>query len=203
MADRQISQLNPLATADLRADDLVVINDSSADETKKIDVTGFLEGGLPRIPDGTIPAAKVSGTTTIPAGSVGTVELADAGSTRGGVTRAKLENTSTGEVSTTQPTNPYEGFIWKHETTGVLKIFDGSGFVDIQAGGNVTRIDPDPTGLVPTNVVTTNQVATISASLEDTTGAAILNTRSKHLVLPVSENKQYHFGIIPKSQSVF
>ena len=93
MADKKISELTPLTGA-LNDADALPISDDSAAQTKKISPKNLIEQGVLLIADSSIPVAKIDNAGGIPAGSVGTTELADSS-----VTAAKLANNSSGVVA--------------------------------------------------------------------------------------------------------
>ena len=66
-----------------KVDDALPIVDGSASETKKITSKDLVQSGIALIDDGSIPSEKFN--YTVPAGSIGTTELAD-----GSVTAPKL-----------------------------------------------------------------------------------------------------------------
>lgn len=82
MADLRITQLPPLATADVEsAVDLVAVADVSASETKKLTVAGAVAAGIPSVVDGSIPGSKLAPNSVtaneLAPDSVGASELAD------------------------------------------------------------------------------------------------------------------------------
>ena len=82
MADKRISELNPLGSADLdAASDVLAVADLSATETKKITPTALIVGSVGVVPDGTIPGSKLEEDSVtsreLAPDSVTDVELAD------------------------------------------------------------------------------------------------------------------------------
>ena len=59
MADRKISELSPLVSADVSTNDVAPVADISANETRKVTVKDFAEAGYRLSSDGSIPLAKV------------------------------------------------------------------------------------------------------------------------------------------------
>ena len=82
MADKRISELNPLSSADLdAASDVLAVADLSASETKKVTPTALIVGAVGVVPDGTIPGSKIEPDSItsleLAPDSVTDVELAD------------------------------------------------------------------------------------------------------------------------------
>ena len=82
MADKRISELNPLSSADLdAASDVLAVADLSASETKKLTPTALIVGSVGVVPDGTIPGSKIEpdsiSSLELAPDSVTDVELAD------------------------------------------------------------------------------------------------------------------------------
>ena len=82
MADKRISELNPLSSADLDANsDVLAVADLSASETKKLTPTALIVGSVGVVPDGTIPGSKIEPDSItsleLAPDSVSDVELAD------------------------------------------------------------------------------------------------------------------------------
>lgn len=82
MADKRISELNPLSSADLdAASDVLAVADLSASETKKLTPTALIVGSVGVVPDGTIPGSKIEPDSItsleLAPDSVTDVELAD------------------------------------------------------------------------------------------------------------------------------
>ena len=59
MADRKISELSPLVSADVSTNDVAPVADISANEARKVTVKDFAEAGYRLSADGAIPLAKV------------------------------------------------------------------------------------------------------------------------------------------------
>ena len=82
VADKRISELNPLSSADLDANqDVLAVADLSATETKKVTPTALIVGSVGVVPDGTIPGSKIEPDSItsleLAPDSVTDVELAD------------------------------------------------------------------------------------------------------------------------------
>ena len=59
MADRKITQLNQLASADVAQADVVAVADVSANETRKVTVPDLVNAGTRLLPDGSINGDKL------------------------------------------------------------------------------------------------------------------------------------------------
>ena len=59
MADKKITQLNPLSSASVATADVLPVADISANETRKVTVADLTTAGLKYVPDGTIPGSKL------------------------------------------------------------------------------------------------------------------------------------------------
>ena len=82
MADKRITELQPLSAADVSATvDVLAIADVSAAETKNITPADAIAAGLPSVPDGSIPGSKIENNSItsdqLAPDSVGSSELAD------------------------------------------------------------------------------------------------------------------------------
>lgn len=60
MANKKISELNPLLEAAVAAADLVAVADISANETRKVTVPDLAQAGIRLMPDGTIDGSKIT-----------------------------------------------------------------------------------------------------------------------------------------------
>ena len=106
MADKRISELNPLSSADLdAASDVLAVADLSASETKKLTPTALIVGSVGVVPDGTIPGSKIEPDSItsleLAPDSVTDVELADNAADTGviqnrAVTQEKLADGAVG-----------------------------------------------------------------------------------------------------------
>ena len=120
MADLRISQLPPLTGAILQADDALPIVDVSASETKKVTSKDLVQSGIALIDDGSIPSEKFN--YTVPAGSIGTTELAD-----GSVTAPKLADNSTAVYADALPASgAYQGQLAVLSTDGMAYIWSAA-----------------------------------------------------------------------------
>ena len=63
MADRKITQLNRLQSADVAQADVVAVADVSANETRKVTVPDLVEAGARLMPDGSISGDKIENNT--------------------------------------------------------------------------------------------------------------------------------------------
>lgn len=150
MADKKISELTALTGA-LNVADALPIADDSASQTKKINPKNLIEQGVLIIDDGSIPLSKLDSSAGIPAGSVGTTELAD-----GSVTAIKLADNSSGVVGAALPASGIRIGQVALETTGNrFYCWNGSQWVAIKAAGSVNEITTTGGGLL-TVVITEN-----------------------------------------------
>ena len=165
MADLKISELPELLAPQLQDSDPIAIADLSGSTTKKISAKNFLVGGIPLIPDGTIPPEKLAG-SAIADGSITTAKLADKS-----VTAAKLADSSATIVVATLPATG--AFIGQQAvvTGGAINIayaWDGTNWV---SEGGIQALAGSTTGLVNTYVTTSGFSAEVSADIDQTTAA--------------------------------
>jgi hypothetical protein len=174
MADLKISELAALAGANLAAGDLLPVVDVSASETKRITVTDLVGNATTLIADATIPGAKIlfgSGTiagSAIATGGIGATQLAD-----DAVTAAKLGNESTVDLVTTLPgSGAFTGQLALD--TDDLKVYcwDGSTWQSIKAPGSINSVTGSAVGIVNIAITTVGDAITITATLDNTAGAA-------------------------------
>ena len=59
MADKKITELNQLQSADIAQSDVAAVADISANETRKVTVADFVEAGINLLPDGSIDGNKI------------------------------------------------------------------------------------------------------------------------------------------------
>ena len=59
MADKKISELNPLNEPDIAPGDVAAVADLSANQTKKVTVPAMAEAGIRLMPDEVIPGNKL------------------------------------------------------------------------------------------------------------------------------------------------
>ena len=165
MADQRISQLTPLTGA-LNVADALPISDDSASLTKKISPKVLLEQAFQLADDNSLPASKISG-AAVPAGSIGTSELADAA-----VTAIKLADGSSVIVSGTQPSASFVGQGWLDTSSNKTYFWNGNSWLAAKAAGSINSItytNSDPA--VALSGVQTGDSLAVDVVLSDTTGA--------------------------------
>lgn len=175
MADLRISELAALAGANLAAGDLLPIVDVSASETKKITVQDAIGYGVTLIADATIPGAKIvfnAGTiagTALASSGVGTTQLAN-----DAVTAAKLADQSTVSLVYQLPNQgDYVGqFAIDLADAGKLYCWNGSGWLVIAASGSVNGVLGSTDGIINISIDDVGDFVQVSASLDNTSGAA-------------------------------
>ena len=166
MADKKISELTPLTGA-LNDADALPISDDSAAQTKKISPKNLIEQGVLLIADSSIPVAKIDNAGGIPAGSVGTTELADSS-----VTAAKLANNSSGVVAASLPASGVRiGQVALETTNNKFYCWSGSTWVPVKAGGSVNTITPTTGGLLEIQITQTGDEVEISCVFKNTDNA--------------------------------
>ena len=174
MANTRISQLNPLASADLVGDDLLAVVDDSASETKNITVSDLISKGVTLINASTIPSAKI----VFSAGSIDTAELAasaveTAKINNSAVTAAKLaDNSSVTLVSTLPASGDFIGQVALDTDDNKLYAWNGSTWLSVKGAGSINVTNGSTTGIVNIVASTSGDTVTISATLDDTTAAA-------------------------------
>jgi len=166
VADKKISELTPLTGA-LNAADALAISDDSAAQTKRISPKDLIESGIVLISNGSIPADKIAGSSSIPSNSVGTSELKD-----GSVTAIKLANNSSGIVTSgSLPGGQRTGQVGLSTTDGKLFIWDGSAWRGIKAPESINGISVT-NGLIEISVTDNGDgTVTLASSHRNTTGA--------------------------------
>ena len=165
MADQRISQLTPLTGA-LNVADALPISDDSASLTKKISPKVLLEQAFQLADDNSLPASKISG-AAVPAGSIGTNELADAS-----VTAIKLADGSSVIVSGAQPSASFVGQGWLDTSSNKIYFWNGNTWDAVKAAGSinsVTYTNSDPA--VALSGVQTGDSLAVDVVLSDTTAA--------------------------------
>ena len=161
MADLRISQLPPLTGAILQADDALAIVDVSASETKKITSKDLIQSGIGLIDAGSIPGSKIN--FSLPAGSIGTTELAD-----GAVTAQKLANNSTAVYGAALPAaGVYQGQLAVLAGDGKAYIWSGSAWTAFGTG--ITSIVGGQVGDITTTVTTVGSDVSVYAQVDDST----------------------------------
>lgn len=174
MADLRISELPALAGANLAAGDLLPIVDVSASETKKITVTDLVGNATTLIADATIPSAKVLfGAGAIVAASLASNAVTTAKIADDAVTAAKLADESTVDLVTTLPgSGAFVGQIALDTDDNNAYIWNGSSWVSFKAAGSVGSVVGSTAGAINIVVSTSGNDVTISATLDNTSGAA-------------------------------
>ena len=166
MADKKISELVTL-TGPVTNSDFLAIADDSASLTKKINPASLIEQGVLVIGDGTIPSAKVAG-STIAQGSITTGMLADEA-----VTAAKLADNSSGHVSTALPVSgEFIGQVALMTATGRFYAWDGSTWFSVKAAGSVNQITTTTGGLLEITITQTGDSVNIVTEFADTANAS-------------------------------
>ena len=168
MPDLEISQLPPISGALLQAADPLALADLSASETKKVTVKDLVQGGVALIDDGSIPGEKLN--FTVPAGSIGTTELADKS-----VTAAKLDDQSTAVVALALPAaGAYIGQLAYNEDTGKAYLWDGTTWEPFKAAGSINTITYEtPLGPIAIGGVVTGDNVEIGVLPIDTAAAGL------------------------------
>ena len=161
MADLRISQLPPLTGAILQADDALAIVDGSASETKKISSKDLIQSGIALIDAGSIPGDKLN--VTVPAGSIGTAELAN-----GAVTAEKLANNSTAVYGAALPTaGVYQGQLAVLSADGKPYIWSGSAWAAFGTG--IESVTGGQVGNITTTATTVGSDVSVYAQVDDST----------------------------------
>jgi len=175
MADLRISELAALSGANLAANDLLAVVDSSASETKKITVTDLIGNGATLIADATIPGAKILfGTAQIPGaalvnGAVGSDQIAS-----GAVHSSKLAANSTAQIVASLPaTGGYVGQLAVETSTNKAYVWNGSTWVSFKAAGSINQIVATTSGPIQISVSTVGDVATLTVNPQVTTTGGI------------------------------
>jgi hypothetical protein len=177
MADLRISELAALSGANLAANDLLAVVDSSASETKKITVTDLVGNGTTLIADATIPGAKILfGSGQIPGGAlvngaVGSDQIAS-----GAVHASKLAANSTAQlVGSLPPTGGYVGQLAVDTNTNKAYVWNGSTWISFKAAGSINQLVATTAGPIQISVSTVGDVATLSVNPQNTpTGGIFL-----------------------------
>lgn len=173
MSDLKISELPQLAGANLAANDLLAVADTSASETRSITISDGIGKAVTLIADDTIPSAKIlfaAGSvpgSAIEGETVNTSQLAN-----DAVNAAKLANNSvTRLVSTLPATGDFTGQFALDTDDLKLYCWDGSTWQAIKAGGSVNTVIGGSEGVVNVTVTQTGDSVTLNTTL-DNTGAA-------------------------------
>jgi hypothetical protein len=173
VSDLKISELPQLAGANLAANDLLAVADTSASETRSITISDGIGKAVTLIADDTIPSAKIlfaAGSvpgSAIEGETVNTSQLAN-----DAVSAAKLANNSvTRLVSTLPATGDFTGQFALDTDDLKLYCWDGSTWQAIKAGGSVNTVIGGSAGVVNITVTQTGDSVTLNTTL-DNTGAA-------------------------------
>jgi hypothetical protein len=166
MADLRISELAALSGANLAANDLLPVVDSSASETKKITVSDLIGNGATLIADATIPGAKILfGAQQIPGGAlvngaVGATQIAS-----GAVSDSKLAANSTTQLVASLPaTGTYVGQLAVETSTNKAYVWNGSSWVSFKAAGSINQLVATTSGPIQLTVSTVGDVATLTVN---------------------------------------
>jgi hypothetical protein len=173
VSDLKISELPQLAGANLAANDLLAVADTSASETRSITISDGIGKAVTLIADDTIPSAKVlfaAGSvpgSAIEGETVNTSQLAN-----DAVNAAKLANNSVTRLASTLPvTGDFTGQFALDTDDLKLYCWDGSTWQAIKAGGSVNTVIGGSAGVVNITVTQTGDSVTLNTTL-DNTGAA-------------------------------
>ena len=174
MSDLKISELPQLAGANLAANDLLAVADTSASETRSITISDGIGKAVTLIADDTIPSAKIlfaAGSvpgSAIEGESVNTTQLAN-----DAVNAAKLGDNSVTRLVSTLPANG--DFVGQFALdTDDLKLFcwNGSTWQAIKAGGSVNTVVGGSEGVVNVTVTQTGDSVTLNTTLDNTSAAS-------------------------------
>ena len=170
MADLRLSELVALASGDLSADDLLLVSDVSASQSKRITVVDLTGRAVTLIADATIPSGKVLFNSQTVAGSalvnasVTATQLASSA-----VTGVKLANDSTCQLVLTLPaTGEYEGQLALDVGDNLLYIWDGSSWISLKAAGSVNSVLGSTGGLINIIASRSGDEVTITTSIDNT-----------------------------------
>ncbi len=173
MSDLKISELPQLAGANLAANDLLAVADTSASETRSITISDGIGKAVTLIADDTIPSAKIlfaAGSvpgSAIEGETVNTSQLAN-----DAVNAAKLSDNSVARLVSTLPaTGDFVGQFALDIDDLKLYCWDGSTWQAIKAGGSVNTVIGGSAGVVNVTVTQTGDSVTLNTTLDDT-GAA-------------------------------
>ena len=174
MSDLKISELPQLAGANLAANDLLAVADTSASETRSITISDGIGKAVTLIADDTIPSAKIlfaAGSvpgSAIEGETINTSQLAN-----DAVNAAKLGDNSVTHLVSTLPANG--DFVGQFALdTDDLKLFcwNGSTWQAIKAGGSVNTVVGGSEGVVNVTVTQTGDSVTLNTTLDNTSAAS-------------------------------
>jgi hypothetical protein len=170
VADLRLSELAALASGDLSGDDLLLVSDVSASQSKRITVVDLTGRAVTLIADGTMPSGKILFNNQTVAGaalvnaSVTATQLAN-----DAVTGVKLANDSTCQVVSDLPlTGDYEGQLALDSDDNLLYVWDGSSWISLKAAGSVNSVLGSTGGII--NIITSRSgdEVTITTSIDNT-----------------------------------
>jgi hypothetical protein len=174
VSDLKISELPQLAGANLAANDLLAVADTSASETRSITISDGIGKAVTLIADDTIPSAKIlfaAGSvpgSAIEGETINTSQLAN-----DAVNAAKLGDNSVTHLVSTLPANG--DFVGQFALdTDDLKLFcwNGSTWQAIKAGGSVNTVVGGSEGVVNVTVTQTGDSVTLNTTLDNTSAAS-------------------------------
>ena len=166
MADLRISELTPLASADLAAGDWLAVADRSASESKKITANDFLAKAVTLISDDTIPSGKILfDTGSIPGGALVNGAIGSTQIASGGVAASNLADDSSVTLSATLPAlGAFRGQIAVETGTNKSYVWDGSQWVAHKAAGSINQLVASTSGPIAISVSTVGDVATLTVN---------------------------------------
>ena len=166
MADLRISELTPLASADLAAGDWLAVADRSASESKKITANDFLAKAVTLISDDTIPSDKILfGTGSIPGGALVNGAVGSDQIATGGVAASNLADNSSVTLSATLPAlGTFRGQLAVETGTNKSYVWDGSQWVAYKAAGSINQLVAGTSGPIAISVSTVGDVATLTVN---------------------------------------
>jgi hypothetical protein len=146
----------------------LALADLSASETKKVTVKDLIQHGVALIDPSSIPADKVN--FTLPAGSVGTTELADHA-----VTAIKLADDSSGIVRAGLPAaGAFIGQLTVNTTDNKAYIWDGAAWHPFKAAASVNGLTYNNTlGPIGLAGIATGDSVELAAVPKDTTAGGL------------------------------
>jgi len=166
VADLRISELRSLASADLASGDWLAIADKSASESRKINVTEFMDKAVTLLTAETVPSGKILfDAGSIPGGAlvngaIGAAQIASAA-----VTASKLAANSTTQLVGSLPAaGSYIGQLALDTNTNKTYIWNGSAWVAFRAAGSINQLVATTTGPIQISVDTQDDVATLTVN---------------------------------------